>query len=245
MKLWIFPRVPGLVSTRSAQSRRDIPSTAGLWVCGAVLIPLFYLHVWAQNVVLTGAISGRVTDVSGAVVPGASLVLQNLNTGVEQSTATNRRGLYNFSALVPGTYSVVASAKGFRDAKSLVHVLVGNNAVQDVRLEAGAHGEAVKVVSSAPLLRPTESSASIVLEGSLINDLPLNGRKYTDFITLTPNTSYDGDSGLVSMAGQQGGEDSGYANGNGSSYFSVDGSNATSNSLCGHRRPVSNSLSVR
>ena len=48
-------------------------------------------------------------------------------------------------------------------------------------------------------------------------------------MVLTPNTSYDGDTGLVSIAGQQGGEDSGYANGNGSTYFSVDGSNATNN----------------
>jgi hypothetical protein len=63
----------------------------------------------------------------------------------------------------------------------------------------------------------------------LIEDLPLNGRKYTDFMVLTPNTSYDGDTGLVSIAGQQGGEDSGYANGNGSSAFTVDGSNATNN----------------
>ena len=60
-------------------------------------------------------------------------------------------------------------------------------------------------------------------------ELPLNGRKYTDFMVLTPNTSYDGDTGLVSIAGQQGGEDSGYANGNGSTAFTVDGSNATNN----------------
>jgi hypothetical protein len=59
--------------------------------------------------------------------------------------------------------------------------------------------------------------------------LPLNGRKYTNFMMLTPNTSYDGDTGLVSVAGQQGGEDSGYANGNGSTAFTVDGSNATNN----------------
>jgi hypothetical protein len=68
-----------------------------------------------------------------------------------------------------------------------------------------------------------------VLERSLIEELPLNGRRYTDFATLTPNTSYDGDTGLVSVAGQQGGEDSGYANGNGSNAFTVDGTNATSN----------------
>ncbi|MGO9402849.1 MAG: hypothetical protein ACLPVW_05180, partial [Terriglobales bacterium] len=68
-----------------------------------------------------------------------------------------------------------------------------------------------------------------VIDRSLIEDLPLNGRKYTNFMMLTPNTSYDGDTGLVSVAGQQGGEDSGYANGNGSTYFSVDGANDTNN----------------
>lgn len=205
------------------------PATNRLYVYCLLLTSAFCLQVSAQNVVLTGAISGRVTDESGAVVAGASLVLQNLNTGVQQSTSTNRSGLYRFSALVPGTYSVAVSGKGFRDASSLVDVLVGNNTVDNLRLQAGASGETVKVVAGTPVLRPTESSASTVLERSLINDLPLNGRKYTDFMTLTPNTSYDGDTGLVSMAGQPGGEDSGYANGNGSSYFSVNGSNATNN----------------
>ena len=229
MKLWILSRVARLVSTRSAQSGRRITSAAVLWVSGALWIFLFCLQLWSQNVVLTGAVSGRVTDTSGAVVPGASLILQNLNTGVRQSTASNRNGLYHFSALVPGTYSLTIGANGFRDTASLVNVLVGNDAVQNIRLQAGASGETVKVMATPPVLRTTESSASTVLERSLMNDLPINGRKYTDFVTLTPNTSYDGDTGLVSMAGQQGGEDSGYANGNGSSYFSVDGSNATSN----------------
>jgi hypothetical protein len=229
MKLWIRRHTPDLVFCCSAQSSGRIPATNRLSRWAVLLISVCCIQLSAQNVVLTGTISGRVTDASGAVVRGASLVLQNLNTGVQQSVATNRIGLYRFSALVPGTYSVTVSGNGFRDAASLVHVLVGNDTVQDLRLQAGARGETVKVEAATPLLRPTDSSASTVLERSLINDLPLNGRKSTDFMTLTPNTSYDGDTGLVSMAGQQGGEDSGYANGNGSGYFSVDGSNATSN----------------
>jgi hypothetical protein len=183
----------------------------------------------AQNVVLTGSLGGRVSDQSGAVIPGAKVVVQSLATGVQQFGATNRDGLYNFSALMPGTYSVTASLKGFREVQVLVRILVGNNTLQDVKLQVGAEGEAVRVSGTTPLLRPTESSASTVLERSLIGDLPLNGRKYTNFMILTANTSYDGDTGLVSIAGQQGGEDSGYANGNGSSAFTVDGSNATNN----------------
>jgi Carboxypeptidase regulatory-like domain/TonB dependent receptor len=183
----------------------------------------------AQNVVLTGALSGRVSDQSGAVVPGASVVVRNLATGVEQTTATNRAGLYHFPALMPGTYSITATLKGFRDVQRVAQVLVGNTTSQDIKLQVGAGTDTLTVVDTTPLLRPEESSASTVLDRSLIDDLPLNGRKYTNFMMLTPNTSYDGDTGLVSIAGQQGGEDSGYANGNGSTAFTVDGSNATNN----------------
>jgi hypothetical protein len=183
----------------------------------------------AQNVVLTGGIGGRITDQSGAVVPGASVGLRNLATGLQQSTVSNHAGVYQFLALMPGTYSVTSTAKGFHDVEALVRVLVGNTTSLDLRLHVGAGGEAVRVSGTTPLLRPTESSASTVLDRSLIDELPLNGRRYTDFTVLTPNTSYDGDTGLISVAGQQGGEDSGYANGNGSNAFTVDGSNATNN----------------
>ena len=183
----------------------------------------------AQNVVLTGVISGRLTDQTGAVVPGVSVVVRNLATGVQQSTETNRAGLYQFLALMPGTYSVVATGKGFHDIQALVRVVVGNTTSQDLKLRLGIGGETVKVTGEMPLLRPTESTASTVLDRSFIDELPLNGRRYTDFATLSANTTYDGDTGLVSVAGQQGGEDSGYANGNGSNAFTVDGSNATNN----------------
>ncbi|MGA8555895.1 MAG: TonB-dependent receptor, partial [Candidatus Acidiferrales bacterium] len=184
----------------------------------------------AQNVVLTGALSGRVTDQSGAMVPGASVLVQNLATGVKQSAETNHAGLYRFSALMPGTYSITATYQGFRAVRvDKIPVLIGNTTLQDIKLLVGGGENAITVIATNPLLRPTESSATTVVEQTFLEDLPLNGRRYTDFTTLTPNTSYDGDTGLVSIAGQQGGEDSGYANGNGSNAFTVDGSNATSN----------------
>src|ERR1700722_993474 len=182
-----------------------------------------------QNVVATGSLRGRVTDQSGAVVPHASVVMQSLATGVQESTETNRAGLYQFPVVKPGTYSVTASSHGFRDVQELVRVQGGNVTSQVVKLQVGASADAVRVSATTPLMRPEESSASTVLERSFIDELPLDGRRYTDFTVLTPNTSYDGDTGLVSIAGQQGGEDSGYANGNGSNAFTVDGSNATNN----------------
>ncbi len=198
-------------------------------VCTALAVLVSCLTLAAQNVVLTGALSGRVTDQSGAVVPGASVVLQNVKTGVNQTAETNHTGLYEFPVLTPGSYSVAVSLKGFRDVQCVVRVLVGNTTSQDISLQLGTGGDRVNVSGTTPLLRQTESSNSTVMERSLFDELPLNGRKYTDFTLLAPNTSTDGDTGLVSIAGQQGGEDSGYANGNGSTSFTVDGTNATSN----------------
>ena len=209
--------------------QRTLPLAERLAVCGVLAVLASGVLLIAQNVVLTGSLSGRVTDQTGAVVPGASVAVRNLGTGVSQSAEANRAGLYRFPALMPGSYSITASLKGFRDVRGLVRVLVGNTTSQDIRLQVGASGDTVNVTGTTPLLRPEESSASTVIDRSLIEELPLNGRKYTDFMMLTPNTSYDGDTGLVSIAGQQGGEDSGYANGNGSNAFTVDGSNATSN----------------
>ncbi|MGC2328978.1 MAG: carboxypeptidase-like regulatory domain-containing protein, partial [Candidatus Sulfotelmatobacter sp.] len=206
------------INSKTKTIRRS-SATRTLLTTRLVLSALFVLagtlNLAAQNVVLSGAISGRVADQRGAVVPGAPVILRNLATGLQQSGVTNRAGLYQFLALMPGTYSVTVTGKGFHDVEALVRVQVGNTTLQDLTLAVGGSGETVKVTSTMPLLRPAESSASTVLDQSFIDELPLNGRRYTDFTTLTPNTSYDGDTGLVSIAGQQGGEDSGYANGNG------------------------------
>jgi len=217
----------------SSKTFRLLTSAPSRLTTRSLLFALFVLasilQASAQNAVLTGAIGGRVTDQRGEVVPGASVVVRNLATGLEKTAVTSHAGLYQFLALMPGTYSVTATGKGFQDSEALARVLVGNATLQNLKLQVGGGGATVKVTGTIPLLRPTESSASTVLDRSFIDELPLNGRRYTDFTALTPNTSYDGDTGLVSIAGQQGGEDSGYANGNGSNAFTVDGTNATNN----------------
>src|ERR1039457_3311552 len=233
MNIVFSPQVSPMKMNSKTNSLRPFTATPRLltsrWLLASLFVISIVFQLPAQNVVLTGAIGGRVTDQNGAVVVGASVVVRNLATGLQRSAPTNHAGLYQFLALMPGTYSVTATGKGFHDIEALVRVLVGNTTVQDLRLEVGASADTIKVTGTMPLLRPAESSASTVLDRSFMDELPLNGRRYTDFTALTPNTSYDGDTGLVSVAGQQGGEDSGYANGNGSNAFTVDGSNATSN----------------
>jgi hypothetical protein len=222
----------GIKLTRVSVIRRcekKLPAAIRLAVCTILVVLTSCISLAAQNGVLTGALSGRVSDESGKVVPGTSVVVLNLETGVEKSAETNDSGLYRFAVLLPGSYSVTASLKGFRNARYLVQVQVANTTSQDFKLHVGSTGDTVQVIGATPLLRPTESSVSTVMNRSLMDELPLNGRRYTDLTLLLPNTSPDGDTGLVSLAGQQGGEDSGYANGNGSNSFTVDGTNATSN----------------
>ena len=71
-----------------------------------------------------------------------------------------------FPCVMPGTYSITASLKGFRDVQVLVRVLVGNTTSQDIKLQVGASADTVKVIGTTPLLRPAESSASTVIERS-------------------------------------------------------------------------------
>ncbi len=183
----------------------------------------------AQNVVLTGAISGQVSDQASALIPGATVIAHNLQTGIDKSAQTNRGGIYRFPVLLPGLYTVTVKVGGFRVSRATLQVQVGNTASQDIKLQVGDAQDTVSVNSAVAMLRPDESSASYVLDRNNLETLPLNGRRYTDFTLLSPNTSPDGDTGLVSIEGQQGGEDTGYANGNGWNAFTVDGTNATSN----------------
>jgi len=185
---------------------------------------------WGQNAISDGSISGRVTDPSHGVVSGANVTVKNEETGVPLNGKTNGSGIYSFRSLRIGPYTVTVSHPGFKmtEVKGVL-VQVGQDTEEDIPLEVGSLSESVTVTAAVPLLRTTESSISTVFNEKLIDDLPLSGRRYTDFVLLAPNVNADGDFGLVSIAGQQGGADSGYANGNGSNSFTVDGANATSN----------------
>src|SRR6202451_212638 len=130
------------------------PIGGGLAICSVLVVLASCILLTAQNVVLTGALGGRVTDQSGAVVPRASVVVRNLQTGVTQSAESNHTGLYQFPVLTPGFYSIAASLKGFRDAEGVVQVRIGNTTLQDVKLQVGASGDTGEGTGTAPLLRP-------------------------------------------------------------------------------------------
>jgi hypothetical protein len=184
----------------------------------------------AQTVINTGSLRGLITDPSGAAIPAAQVQLLEEATGTTSRQLTKREGTFVFPALAIGQYSIAVSAPGFKTSKiRSITVQLGQTSVADIRLQPGATGESVQVTATTPLLRTSESTLSTLVNRSLLDELPLSGRRYTDFSLLTPNSSPDGQTGLVSFGGEQGGEDTGYANGNGANSFTLDGASATSN----------------
>jgi len=198
-------------------------------IAAVFLVSFAASSLWAQNAVSTGALSGQIRDASHAVVPNVQVSAVNIATRVKYSATTNADGLYSFPALPIGLYNVTFSQDNFQtSAVQNVEASVGRTTTVSLELQVGSVSQQVTVEAAGEMLHPTDSSTSAVIGQQLIADLPLNGRRYTDFVLLTPNVTADGQFGLVSIAGQQGGADSGYANGNGSNSFTVDGANATS-----------------
>jgi hypothetical protein len=184
----------------------------------------------SQTVVTTGSVRGVASDSSGALIPGASVVLSTRSTGESSLHRTNDAGIFVFLSQPVGTYTLEVSATGFRkEVVDAVVVQVGQPTTVNVRLQPGAGSESITVKGESPLLRTEDSDQSSVVNREFLDGLPLNGRRFLDLALLVPNASPDGQNGLVSIAGEQGGEDTGYANANGANSFTVDGASATSN----------------
>jgi len=195
-----------------------------------VLLAVFPAVLFAQTFVASGIIRGGVRDASGAVVPGANVVLFAPSTGATLTRISNSVGLFVFPSQPVGLYTLEATAAGFQKERvEGVNVQVGQTTNVSLRLRPGVGSESITVSGESPLLRTEDSDQSSVVNREQLDSLPLSGRRFLDFALLAPNVTADGQQGLVSFAGEQGGEDSGYANANGANSFSVDGASATSN----------------
>jgi hypothetical protein len=154
----------------------------------------------------TGYISGTVTDRTGAAVAGADVTVTNLAGSLTRTTVTNSDGAYTVPGLAGDTYNVVASAKGFQKfiAKSVV-LAVAEKARIDIQLTVGAITEEVVVTGESVAQVETQSSElSATITGKQINQLMLNGRNFTQLVTLTP--------GVVDQTGSDEGKVGVYGN---------------------------------
>ena len=138
----------------------------------------------------TASLSGAVRDSSGAVVPGAKVVLKNVATSVENTTTSNGAGAYFFVGITPGRYTVLTSASSFSDQRIPDFTLaVGQSATIDFALTAGSQNTVVTVQSAIPQLEASSANLGTVIGTQQVNDLPLNGRDFTQLLILSPGIS--------------------------------------------------------
>lgn len=128
----------------------------------------------------TGTILGTVKDATGAVVPGATVKLTNVNMGVSFQTRTNNEGIYQFPAVRIGTYTVTVEARGLAIGRQEgIALNIQQRFVVDFTLQPSAVVQTIEVTATTAQLQTQEASLGGVMQSQTINDLPLNGRNYT------------------------------------------------------------------
>ncbi len=133
----------------------------------------------------TATVQGKILDQSGAVVPGASVVVTNANSGVRSSTTTNAQGAYTVPFLQPGTYNIRVESQGFKPAlRSGVVLEIDQTAGIDFNLQVGEATQTVEVQGGTPLLETETASLGQTIDNKTVFTLPLNGRDYTQLVTL-------------------------------------------------------------
>ncbi|HUK46459.1 MAG TPA: TonB-dependent receptor [Terriglobales bacterium] len=142
--------------------------------------------VWAQSGT-TGALTGTVTDPSNAVISGATVAADNKATGQERTTVTDVSGVYKFSQLPPGDYSVKFSASGFKTAQvGSVTINITETAVLNAKLELGAQATEVTVESTVETVQTQNATVGTLVGSQTVTQLPLSSRNYTNIIDLSP-----------------------------------------------------------
>lgn len=153
----------------------------------------------------TGTIQGRVTDQSGAVVPGAKVTIRNVGTNVTRSLETDENGNYRAQLLQPGAYEVSAAATGFATTKRPnIDLVVGSTATVNFDLKVSGAESVITVTDTAPLTEPERAEVTNVVGQKQVEELPINGRRWDNFTLLTPGVSPDGTFGLISVRGISG-----------------------------------------
>lgn len=158
----------------------------------------------AQSQATTGEVNGRVTDAQGGVLPGASVTLTNPATGYTRTVTTGAEGYYVAPLLPPAGYDVSFDMSGLQSMKRKANVTVGSTLTLNASLGVGGVREEVTVVSESPLVETTSSVRTSTLDQNAIANLPINGRRFQDFITLTPTVQVDPSRGQLSFSGQRG-----------------------------------------
>ena len=166
------------------EARRLLTATLALLVMAFMLAP----SLTAQSLV-SGDITGTVTDPSGAVVPNATVTAKNNGTGQTLNTTSNASGAYRFSLLPPGNYTLTANAQGFSKAQTTASVNVGQATIADVKLAIGSNSQTVEVTSVAPLVQADNANLSTSFDQNLVANAPNPGNDLTYIAQTAPGVN--------------------------------------------------------
>jgi hypothetical protein len=171
------------VASRNLMSNRNFFLRAFVMV---VLSAFLGGNAHAQS---TAALSGTVSDATGAVVVGAKVVATNQATGVESATQTDTAGAYLFPSLPIGIYRIQVTAPGFQSAiVSNLKLEVATAVTQNIQMRIGEAAEKIEIMADAALVDTATTSMSQVINEKTVQEIPLNGRHFTDLSLLTPGT---------------------------------------------------------
>ena len=208
----------------AARSNRAWESEGGVGRFGLmVLMVLCLVQIYepAARAQVTASIQGAVTDGSGAAVSSATVKAKNVETGAVRSGATDEEGRYLILALPVGEYEVRVSKAGFQDGmRGGIHLVVGEEANVDLRLQVGSLTSEVSVTEDAPMVSTTTSDISGLVGEQAIKNLPLNGRSYDLLLPLNP--------GIVNFTSQKTGG-TGISNSSTANNFAVSGNRPQQN----------------
>src|SRR5258706_4938375 len=158
-----------------------------------------------QSQATTGNIEGRVLDPNGAALPGFTVTATNQQTGFEKTATSDSEGNYRVILLPPGPYTVRATGQGFTQTELRdITVTVGSRTPLDLSLSVGGTGGSVTVTSEPAVVETTRTSVATTINQRSIENLPINGRNFQDFSTLSPGVIRDPRGGDLSVGGQRG-----------------------------------------
>src|SRR3989454_4718358 len=162
--------------------------------------------VSSQTQITTGTIQGMVTDANGAIVPGATVEIKNLETNLTKTLTTDEGGRFVALGLPPGNYSVTVSRQGFATAVAeSLDLTVGQAITLPLSMKISQVQERV-TITATPTVDTVKTESSTTLNETAVSTTPILGRKFEDLLTLTPGVSVvqgpDGDE--INFAGQRG-----------------------------------------
>ena len=161
--------------------------------CALLVALLLASNGTAFSQASSSSLQGTVMDPSGSAIPGAAVVLANVESKTERTVVTGPQGEYRFLALPPGTYTLSVTAKGFAHyAQTGLQLLVNTPATVNVPLKVGSATESVTVTGEAPALNMVDASIGNPFDETQVKQIPLDARNVPDLLTLQAGVAYTG-----------------------------------------------------